>query len=69
MLDESYRKAEKIDSECFSPFVDPFHTDLMKIICDYLLEGFKSTKGIKAKLFKLNTYDKYLIFIHPYLVQ
>ena len=45
------------------------HTDLIKIIRDYLLEGFKSTKGIKAELFKLNTYDEYLIFVHPYLVQ
>ena len=57
-----------MDSECFSSMLDPFHTDLMKIIRGYLLEGLESTKGIKAELYKLNTYGKCLIFIHTYLV-
>ena len=37
--DENYRKAVKIDSEYFSPMLDVFQTDLVKIIHDYLLEG------------------------------
>jgi hypothetical protein len=63
-LDESYRKAGKMDSECFAPMLDLFHTDLIKIIRGYLLEGFKSTTGIRAELYKLNVYSKYLIFVH-----
>jgi hypothetical protein len=68
VLDETYRKAGKMDSECFAPTLDPFHTDLIKIVRGYLLEGTKSTMGIKAELYKLNIYSKYLIFICPYLV-
>ena len=65
VLDSSYRKAGKMDSECFALMLDPFHTGLIKIIRGYLLEGFQSTKGIKAELYKLNVYSKYLIFVHP----
>jgi hypothetical protein len=68
VLDESYRKAGKMDSECFASTLDPFHTDLIKIIRGYLLEGFRSTRGIKAELYKLNIYSTYLIFVHLYLV-
>ena len=68
MLDESYRKAGKMDKECFSSMLDPFHTNLIKIIRGYHLEGFNSTTCIKAELYKLNVYSKYLIFVHPYLV-
>jgi hypothetical protein len=68
ILDETYRKAGKIDSECFASMLDPSSTDLIKIIRGYLLEGLQSEKGIKAELYKLNIYGKYLIFVHPYLV-
>jgi hypothetical protein len=67
-LDETYRKAGKMDSERFASMLDPFHTDLIKIIRGYLLEGLKSTTGIKAELDKLNIYSTYLISVHPYLV-
>jgi hypothetical protein len=59
VLDESYRKAGKMDSECFASTLDPLYTDLIKIIRGYLLEGNKSTRGIKAELYKLNIYSKY----------
>jgi hypothetical protein len=68
VLDETYRKAGKMDSECFSSMLDPSNTDLIKIVRGYLLEGLQSNRGIKAELYKLNIYSKYLIFIHPYLV-
>ena len=67
-MDETYRKAGKMDSDCFSSMLDPFHTDLIKIIRGCLLEGLESKKGVKAELYKLNIYSKYLIFVHPYLV-
>ena len=54
VLDEVYRKAGKMDSECFAPTLNLFHTDLIKIIRDYLLKGTQSTKSIKAELYKLN---------------
>jgi hypothetical protein len=66
VLDETYRKAGKMDSECFSSMLDPYHTDLIKIIRGYLLEGLESKTGIKAELHKLNSYSKYLILVHPY---
>ena len=59
VLDETYRKAGKMDSESFASMLDPSHTDLIKIIRGYLLEGFKSTKNIKTELYKLNIYSKY----------
>ena len=68
VLDETYRKAGKMDSECFSSTLDPFETELIKIVRGYLLEGFKSGKGIKAELYKLNIYGKYSSLFHLYLV-
>jgi len=57
-LDESYRKAGKMDSECFASLPDPVQTDLMKIIRNNLLEGTQSRDHIIAKLHKLNVYSK-----------
>jgi hypothetical protein len=68
VLDESYRKAGKMDSECFSPMLDLFQTDLIKVIRGYLLEGTQSKKGIKAELYKLNVYGTRLIFVHIHLI-
>ncbi|KAH9987091.1 hypothetical protein BJV77DRAFT_1145484 [Russula vinacea] len=56
--DENYRKAVKMDSEYFSPILDVFQTDLVKMIYDCLLEGTESTKRIVIELYKLNVYDK-----------
>ena len=58
VLDETYRKAGKMDSECFASTLDPLNTDLMKIVRGYLLEGPMSKTGIKAELYKLNIYSK-----------
>jgi hypothetical protein len=54
VLDETYRKAGKMDSDKFAPMLDLLQTDLMKIIRGYLLEGTQSTQGIRAELYKLN---------------
>jgi hypothetical protein len=68
VLDETYRKAGKMHPECFASMLDPFYTGLTKIIRGYLLEGLKSTRGIKAELYKLNIYGKCLTLLHPHLV-
>ena len=65
VLDETYRKAGKMDSERFASNLDPAQTDLMKIIRGHLLEGKQSTYHIIAKLHKLNIYSTHVIFIRP----
>jgi hypothetical protein len=63
VFDETYRKARKMDSENFVPVLDgldPFHTDLIKIIRGYLLEGDQSKKSIKMELYKLNVYGTHI---------
>ncbi|KAI0271806.1 hypothetical protein BGY98DRAFT_937021 [Russula aff. rugulosa BPL654] len=39
VLDETEHNAGKMDTECFSSTLDPFRTDLIKIIHGYLLEA------------------------------
>ena len=68
-MDETYRKAGKMDSDRFAPILDLFHTDLMKIIHDCLLEGTESTRRIKTELYKLNVYGTHFIFIQLYLIK
>lgn len=59
-MDETYRKAGKLDSERFALLLDPVRTDLLKIIRGYLLEGTQSMNNIKTELYKLNVYG-----MHP----
>ena len=40
------------------------HTDLIKIVRNYLLEGTDSSRQIKVELYKLNVYSMRLIHIH-----
>jgi 2OG-Fe(II) oxygenase superfamily len=68
VLDETYRKAGKMDSEWFSSTLDLSHTDLMKIIRGYLLEGTQSTNNVKTELYKLNVYSTHLFHIYFYLI-
>lgn len=65
VLDETYRKAGKMDSGYFAPLLDPIQTGLLKIICGYLLEGTQSVNNIKTELYKLNVYGIHLTFIFP----
>ena len=66
VLDETYRKAGKMDSERFSPMLDLHQIDLMKVIRSYLLEGTDSTESIRAELHKLNVYGAHIILIYLY---
>ncbi|KAF8504387.1 hypothetical protein F5888DRAFT_1655292 [Russula emetica] len=58
VIDEAYSKAGKMDSEYFSSSLDPFRTDLIKIIRGYLLEGDESRKNMAIETYKLNIYSK-----------
>ena len=49
-----------MDSECFSPMLDLFHTDLVKIIRGYLLDGTKSKEDMKIEPYELNVYSMHL---------
>ena len=66
VLDETYRKAGKMDSERFSPMLDLHQTDLMKVIRGYLLEGTDSTESIRAELYKLNVYGTHIFLVYLY---
>ena len=59
--------AGKMDSKSFATTLDPVHTDLMRIVRYYLLEGTQSTKSIEVELYRLNYYGELLIFVHTYL--
>ncbi|KAL5519829.1 hypothetical protein ACEPAG_1489 [Sanghuangporus baumii] len=58
VLDESYRKARKLDSECFCTKLDLEQSEVMDILRYNLLEGHDSNKSIIVELYKLNVYDK-----------
>ena len=60
VLDETYRKAGKMDSELFSTPLASEHTDLVKVLRGHLLEGTDSTRKLKIELYKLNVYGMYL---------
>ncbi|KAI0262427.1 hypothetical protein BC834DRAFT_972021 [Gloeopeniophorella convolvens] len=62
VMDESYRKAGKMDTECFSTPLISDYPSLVDIVRDYLLEGSDSTRKIKLELYKLNVYDKGAFF-------
>jgi len=61
VFDDAYRKAGKMDPEFFSSSLDPFRTDLIKIIRRYLLEGEESTMNMEIEIYKLNIYRAHLL--------
>ncbi|KZT24045.1 hypothetical protein NEOLEDRAFT_1210256, partial [Neolentinus lepideus HHB14362 ss-1] len=57
VLDESYRKAGKLDTSDFSVNFVPLHSeDLARVLRESLLEGHDTSRSIKAELYKLNIY-------------
>ncbi|TEB32368.1 hypothetical protein FA13DRAFT_1731566 [Coprinellus micaceus] len=56
ILDESYRKAWKMDASQFSSQFDVSKSGILDIVHDQLLRYAKSTKNIEAHLYKLNVY-------------
>jgi hypothetical protein len=63
-MDETYRKAGKMDTDCFSTPLTPDYTDLIKIVRNCLLEGKDTCRPIKVELYKLNVYSTCVIHIH-----
>ncbi|KAA1470642.1 hypothetical protein DENSPDRAFT_774981 [Dentipellis sp. KUC8613] len=58
VLDETYRKAGKMDCSDFSTPLVPERTSLIDIIRAELLEGETSKKPIRVELYKLNVYSE-----------
>ena len=55
MLDESYRKAGKLDDKHFAPKFDPERAGLMDAVSPFLLEGHPDM-SVRVELYKLNVY-------------
>ncbi|KAI9069832.1 hypothetical protein FKP32DRAFT_1616694, partial [Trametes sanguinea] len=66
VLDETYRKAGKMDADNFVMRFDAEHAGLIEIVREGLLTGSEETKGIRAELYKLNVYGK-CAFFKPHL--
>ncbi|RDB28294.1 hypothetical protein Hypma_001436 [Hypsizygus marmoreus] len=58
VLDESYRKARKMDRKHFASSFDIGASHLIERIRAQLLDARDNTKNIKAELYKLNVYGK-----------
>ena len=58
VLDETYRKAGKMDSDNFLLGLDVDRSRLVDIVHAGLLAGQDETKTIKAELYKLNVYGQ-----------
>jgi hypothetical protein len=56
VLDETYRKAGKMDTERLSSPLQSVQFNLMETVRGGLLEGTQSTEPIVAELHKLNVY-------------
>ncbi|KAI1787728.1 hypothetical protein LXA43DRAFT_1163304 [Ganoderma leucocontextum] len=58
VLDESYRKARKLDSQCFAFNLDVERAGLLEAVRMALFSGRDERKAIHAELYKLNVYGK-----------
>lgn len=61
MLDDSYRKAGKLDCEVFGSNVSPYETGIINGIAQLLLPSLHtndtSPRGVRAELYELNVYS------------
>jgi hypothetical protein len=58
VLDESYRKAGKMDPEEFAIKFDLANSGLLDIVATELLEGNEAVNGLEYELYNLNVYGK-----------
>ncbi|CAA7263501.1 unnamed protein product [Cyclocybe aegerita] len=56
VLDESYRKAGKMDAAAFATHFSPLQLGVVDTIVDSLFQGHRDSKGVCAELYKLNVY-------------
>ncbi len=61
VLDETYRKAGKLDVEQFMLAFDAERAGLIDVVRTCLFPGEEETKHIKAELYKLNVYGASLV--------
>ncbi|RPD55375.1 hypothetical protein L226DRAFT_554522 [Lentinus tigrinus ALCF2SS1-7] len=62
VLDETYRKAGKLDSDAFMIGLDAGHAGLVETVRTSLFPGREETRTIEAQLYKLNVYGKDAFF-------
>jgi len=55
-MDESYRKAKKMDNANFATSLDLQNSRLIESIKDQLLGSEAASRGVKVELYKLNVY-------------
>ncbi|TFY83214.1 hypothetical protein EWM64_g802 [Hericium alpestre] len=60
VLDESYRKAGKLDASQFSTPIVPERTELITFIREELLDDEDSPRPVKVELYKLNVHAEEL---------
>lgn len=60
ILDESYRKAWKMDTSQFSTQFDVANSGILDVVHDQLLHYEKNSKNLVAHLYKLNVYGMLL---------
>ena len=60
VLDETYRKAGKMDTSEFVLRLDVVKSGLLSIVCSSLLSGDRSRRSVTAELYKLNVYGEHL---------
>lgn len=57
-MDETYRKAGKMDTTSFATSIVPERTGLIDAIRNQLLDGSDGTRPISLELYKLNVYGE-----------
>lgn len=65
VLDESYRKAGKLDNTNFALKFDVERSGLIDVIRSDFLEERDERRPVKAELYKLNVYGMLLCWISP----
>ena len=65
VVDESYRKARKLDRVHFASNFNPERLGLIDVVLSTLLEGHDEDKKVDVELYKLNVYGAFPQFI-PY---
>jgi hypothetical protein len=58
VLDESYRKARKLDVANFATTFELRKSGIMDVVRAALLEGHDSNRPVEAELYKLNVYGE-----------
>ena len=66
VLDESYRKAGKLDNTSFSTPFDPIRLGLIETVRSHLLDGHDEKKSIDVELYQLNVYGGLYLYIFAY---